>query len=89
MVTIVWKPNSFHSINVLAREIKFNANHRVPDVLVPLLEWHKTQIRRTDRKLIVHADNAHPHTAGMTLEFQMRRGGLSAQQREHLQEASG
>jgi hypothetical protein len=59
-VTIIWNPNGFHMINVLSKGIKFNADHGITDVLIPLVEWRKTQVRRADRKLIIHADNASP-----------------------------
>jgi transposase len=41
---------------------------------VPLLEWPKTQIDGSDRKLIVHADDARLHTARVTLEFLKQNG---------------
>jgi transposase InsO family protein len=74
ILTIVWNLNSFHVINVLSNWIKLNAEHYTTDVLIPLAEWRKTQIDRTDRKLIVHADNAPPHTAKMSLDFLEQNG---------------
>jgi hypothetical protein len=44
MLTIVWNSNGFYLINVLSKEIKFNANHYVTDVLASLRKWLKTQI---------------------------------------------
>jgi hypothetical protein len=41
-------------------------------ILDPLSVWRGTQIGRTNRKLIVHADNARPHTAKVTLDFMER-----------------
>jgi hypothetical protein len=67
MLRIVWNPNGFHSISVLSKEIKVNADHYVASVLILLAEWCKTQVGRTDRKLIVHADNARPGTATISL----------------------
>jgi imidazoleglycerol phosphate dehydratase HisB len=69
MLTIVWNTNGFHIINLLSKGIKFNAHHFVPDAAIPLGEWFKTQIGRTDRKLIIRADNACPHPAKMSLDF--------------------
>jgi hypothetical protein len=63
MLTIVWNINDFHVINLFSKGIKYNAHRTVPDAAIPLGEWIKTQIGRTDRKLIIHADNARPHTA--------------------------
>jgi hypothetical protein len=69
MSTNVWRSNGFHVINVLSKAVKFNADHYITDVLISLAEWHKTQVSRADRKLIVHAENARPHTRTMSLNF--------------------
>jgi hypothetical protein len=50
----------------------------VTDILVPLLEWRKTQLGGSDRKLIVHADNERPHTVRVTLEFLKQNGMTKA-----------
>jgi hypothetical protein len=67
--------NGFHSINIFLKGIKFNTSHCLTDVLVPLLEWRRTQIGGNDRKLIVYADTARPRTARVTLEF-LRQNGM-------------
>jgi hypothetical protein len=69
MSTIVWNPSGFHLITVLSKGIKFNANHYITDILVQLLESRIPQVDGNDRKLIVYAENARPHTAGVTLKF--------------------
>jgi hypothetical protein len=69
VLAIVWNPNGFPVINVLSKGIKFNTSQPFTDVLIPLAEWCKTQISRTDRKLIVHADDARLHLAKMSLDF--------------------
>jgi hypothetical protein len=58
MSRIVVNPNGFHLVIVLSKGIKFNADHYITDILLPLAEWRKTQVGRTDGKLIVHAENA-------------------------------
>jgi hypothetical protein len=63
MLKIAWNLNSFHIICVLSKAIKFNADHSITDALIPLAEWRKTRVGRTDRKLIVHADNTCPIVA--------------------------
>jgi hypothetical protein len=68
MLTIVWNPNSFDLINVLPKGFKFNASYYVTQILGPISDWRITQVRRTNRKLWVHADNARPHTATVTLQ---------------------
>jgi hypothetical protein len=60
MWTFVWNPNGFHVINVFSKGIKFNTDHYITDVRIPLAEWLKTQISRTNRKLIVQTENTPP-----------------------------
>jgi hypothetical protein len=69
MLTIVWNPGGFHLVNILPKGFKFNASYYITQVLDPLSKWQRTQVGRTNRKLIVHADNARPHTAKMTSQF--------------------
>jgi hypothetical protein len=69
MVTIVWNPGDFHLVNILPKGFKINASYYVTQILGPLSKWRRTQVGRTNRKLIVHADNARPHTAKMTSQF--------------------
>jgi hypothetical protein len=64
----------FPRYQYFSKGIKFNAHHSIPDAVIPLAEWRKTQIRRIDRKLIVDADNACPHTAKMSLDFLEQNG---------------
>jgi hypothetical protein len=60
MLSIVWNPGGFHAADVLSKGIKFNADHYITDVFIPLAKCRKTQVGRTDRKFIVHIDNALP-----------------------------
>jgi hypothetical protein len=62
-LTIVLNPNGFPVINIFSKRIKFNADYYITGVPIPLAKWRKTQVGGTDRKLIVHADKARPHTA--------------------------
>jgi hypothetical protein len=52
-----------------AKGFKFNASYYVTQILEPLSKWRRTQIGRTNRKLIVHADHARPLTEKMTSQF--------------------
>jgi hypothetical protein len=74
MVTIVWSLKGFHLINLPGKEIKFKTSHYVPDFLLLLLEWRKTHVDGNNRKMIVHASHARPHTARVTLEFLKHNG---------------
>jgi histone-lysine N-methyltransferase SETMAR len=67
--TIVWNPGDFHLVNILPKEFKFNASYYVTQIHDPLSKWRKTQVGRLNRKLIVHTDNARPHTAQMTSQI--------------------
>jgi histone-lysine N-methyltransferase SETMAR len=69
MLTIVWNPTGFHLIDFLSRRAKFNRTHYVTNILSPLAIWCETQMGKTDRKLIVHSDNARPDTAQKVLDF--------------------
>jgi hypothetical protein len=40
----------------------------------PLVEWRKTQVGGTDRKSLIHADNAHSHPAKKCLDFPEQNG---------------
>jgi histone-lysine N-methyltransferase SETMAR len=74
MLTIVWNPNGFHHIDVLPKGLKFNASYYVTHILEPLRNWREAQPDTGNQKLIIHADNARPHTAKMTLEFLVQNG---------------
>jgi hypothetical protein len=69
MITIVWNPSGFHLIKRPPRGFKFNVSYDITQTLDPLSVWRGSQIGKTNRKLIVHADNARPHTATVTLDF--------------------
>jgi hypothetical protein len=81
MFTIVWNPGGFHLVNILLKRFKFNASYHVTQILDPLSKWRRTQVGRTNRKLIVHADNARPHTAKKTSRFMEQN---SMQRAPHL-----
>jgi hypothetical protein len=66
MVTIVWNSQGFHLIDALPKSQKFNASYYIDMILQLLLENRSTVL---GPGLIIHADNAWPHTARKTLEF--------------------
>jgi transposase len=69
VVTIVWNPTRFSRIIALPKGMKFNADYCISHRLNPLSEWQRSQIRRSDRRLHVHEENARPHTAKKVTEF--------------------
>jgi histone-lysine N-methyltransferase SETMAR len=69
MLTMVWNPVDFHLVNILPEGFKFNASYYVTQILGPLSKWRTTEVGRTNRKLIVPADNTRPHTAKTTSQL--------------------
>jgi histone-lysine N-methyltransferase SETMAR len=69
MITILWSPSGFHLIKLLLKGVKLNAGDYVAQILDPLSVWRRIQIGRTNRKLIMHADNAGPPIAKVTLDL--------------------
>jgi hypothetical protein len=72
MVTIVWNPTGFHVIRVLPKGCKSNSSYYQSEIFEPLSEWRSGQAGAAGGTLIVHADNARPHTA--------HRSGIISQQ---------
>jgi hypothetical protein len=72
MITILWNPSCFHLVKLLPKGLRSDASSYVTQILDPLSVWCGMQIGRTNRKLIVHADNARPHTVKVTLNFMER-----------------
>jgi hypothetical protein len=66
MLTIVWNSCGFHLIKVLEKGRKFNAGYYIAEILEPLFQWRSIEAASNERKLLVHADNAHPHTAKLS-----------------------
>jgi hypothetical protein len=69
MLTIVCYLAGFHLVNCCCRRTKSNGDHYATDIVVSLAISRETQVGKTDRKLIVHSDDTHPHTGRATLEF--------------------
>jgi hypothetical protein len=69
MLTIVWNPLRFHLIKVLEKGRKFNAGYYIAQILEPLSQWRSIEAGGNKRKLLVHADNAHLHTAKLSNEM--------------------
>jgi hypothetical protein len=69
MLTIVWNPRGFHSIKVLEKGRKFNAGYYITEILEPLSQWCSIEAADNERKLLVYADNARPHTAKLSTQY--------------------
>jgi histone-lysine N-methyltransferase SETMAR len=69
MLTIVWNPHRLHLIEVLEKGRKFNAGYYIAEILEPLSQWRSIEAAGNERKLLVHADNARPHTAKLSAQY--------------------
>jgi histone-lysine N-methyltransferase SETMAR len=69
MLTIVWNPREFHLIKVLEKGRTLNAGYYVAEILESLPQWRSTEAAGNERKLLVHADNARPHTAKLSTQY--------------------
>jgi hypothetical protein len=66
---IVSDPTCFQLIDFLSPRDKFNETYYVTNILCPFAIWRDIQVKKTDRKLIIHSDNARLHTYKKTLYF--------------------
>jgi hypothetical protein len=64
MIIIVWNPTRFHVTRVLPSGCKFNSSYYIQqnEIFEPFSEWVSEQAGTAGGILIVHADNARPHT---------------------------
>jgi hypothetical protein len=69
MLTIVWNSGGFHLIKIPEKSRKFNASYYIAEILEPLSQWRSIEAAGNDRKLLVHADNACPHTAKLSTQY--------------------
>jgi histone-lysine N-methyltransferase SETMAR len=69
MLTIVWNPRGFHLIKVLEKVRKFNAGYYIAEILESLSQWRSIEAAGDERKLLVHTDNARPHTAKLSTQY--------------------
>jgi hypothetical protein len=69
MLTIVWNPRGFYLIKVLGKGRKFTASYYIAEILEPLSQWRSIEAVGSERKLLVHADNARPHTAKLSTRY--------------------
>jgi histone-lysine N-methyltransferase SETMAR len=69
MLTIVWNPRAFHLTKVLENDRKFNPGYCIAEIVEPLSQWRSIEAGGNERKLLVHADNARPHTAKLSTQY--------------------
>jgi histone-lysine N-methyltransferase SETMAR len=56
-------------IKILEKGRKFNAGYYIAEILEPLSSWRSIEAAGNERKLLVHADNARPHTAKLSTQY--------------------
>jgi endo-1,4-beta-D-glucanase Y len=69
MLTIVWNPRGFRLIKVLENGHKFNACYYIAEIFEPLSQWRSIKAAGNKRRLLMHANNAHPHTAKLSTQY--------------------
>jgi histone-lysine N-methyltransferase SETMAR len=69
MFTIIWNPLGTHLIKVLEKGCKFNAGYYTAEIIKPLSQWRSIEAAGNKQKLLVHADNARPHTANLSTQY--------------------
>jgi hypothetical protein len=47
----------------------FNAGYYIAEILKSLSQWRSIEAAGKERKLLVHADNAPPHTAKLSIQY--------------------
>jgi hypothetical protein len=69
MLTIVWNLCGFHLIEILDKGRKFNTDYYIAEVLEALSQWRSIEVAGNEQKVLVHADNARPHTAKLSTRY--------------------
>jgi hypothetical protein len=83
MLPVVSNPNGFHLIDVLPNGCKFNASDDVNNVPGGVSEWVEGQRGGATQRLVVHADNARPHTAVISTSFMEENATTQAGHRQN------
>jgi histone-lysine N-methyltransferase SETMAR len=70
MLTIVWGATGFHLVKLLPKGGGgVNASYYTTEILSEIVRWRNEGPETAGHKLIVHSDNARPHTATQTRDF--------------------
>jgi hypothetical protein len=71
MLNIVWGITGFHVAKLLPKASTLNSSSYIDEIPSETAFWREVQGQNTNRRLVVHANNARPHTPGL-------RDGLSS-----------
>jgi hypothetical protein len=66
MLTVVWNTQNFHIVDVLPKGVTFDTDYYSEKILSEILRVYPVG---SNHQLIVHADNAKPHTSKRKEEF--------------------
>jgi hypothetical protein len=71
MLTVAWNHSGFDVVFTVPKGLKFNAGYYpyTTEIFESIKNWWKRQGAGNPRKLIIHADNARPHTAKLSMDF--------------------
>jgi hypothetical protein len=69
VLTIVWAASGFHVVKLLPNWGSFNPSYYNTEILREVVRWRNEEPGTAGQKLIVHSDNARPHTARQTRDF--------------------
>ena len=79
----MWRPSGVLLVDMLQKGMKFNNQYMVSNILAPVCEILKSEISGSERKLILHMDNAKPHRGKIVDEFIESSGLRKAPQPEY------
>jgi hypothetical protein len=69
MITVAWNASGVHILAALLKGAKFNASYYTSEILEEIRNWPDAHRTKRTRSLIVHVDNARPHTARASLDY--------------------
>jgi hypothetical protein len=69
MLTVVWNPDGFHSIDVLPNGSKFNTGHYISHILSLLPEILALYQDGPKRYFVIHVDNTRSHYVKTVTRF--------------------
>ena len=65
----MWRPSGILLVDKLPKGVKFNSQYMVSNILTPVCDMLRDEITSSERKLILHMDNAKPHRGKIVDEF--------------------
>jgi hypothetical protein len=70
MLTVFWSPLGFSLVEILPKEILFDSQYFCSNVLSAIVQNQPSETPEDRRRrMVVHFDNATPHTAECTIDY--------------------